>query len=135
MKNIIFISFLSCFVLLNPLQSKQLEQSKQSKQIKEKCPYADKMADIIYKIEGGSKTKYPYGIKSINVSNESEARKVCINTINHNYNKWIVAGGDRNNINSFIIFLANVYCPMSCDAIGNKNWKNNMRKMLLTSNK
>ena len=85
---------------------------------------ANVIANAIYKIEGGNHTKYPYGIKSINVKDSFAARTICINTILNNHKRWIAA----NKPIDFLDYLANAYCPKSCDAIGNKNWKTNIHK-------
>ncbi len=84
---------------------------------------ANKLANIIYKIEGGANTKYPYGIKSIKTSNP---RQVCINTIKNTYVRW----QNRGKTNEFLFFLADRYCPPSCDKQGNLNWKKNINKMV-----
>lgn len=86
---------------------------------------ANKIADKIYIIEGGAKTKWPYGIKSVKVKDKFEARRVCINTVKRSYVRWEKSGKKG----SFIKFLADRYCPPSCDKIGNKNWIDNMRKL------
>jgi hypothetical protein len=80
----------------------------------------NKIVDVIYKIEGGAKTKYPYGIMSVKTSNP---RRVCFNTVSNNYIRWQKAG----KTNEFLMFLSEKYCPPSVDPIGNKNWKNNIK--------
>lgn len=86
---------------------------------------ADKIADAIYVIEGGKKTKYPYGIKSISTKgNRAKARQICINTIRNTHKRWIAA----NKPNNFLDYLADRYCPASVDRVGNKRWKVNIRK-------
>lgn len=84
---------------------------------------AGQIADVIYKLEGGANTKYPYGIMSIKTSNP---RKVCINTIKNNYLRWQKAGSQGD----YLDFLADVYCPKSADATGNRNWHRNIHRML-----
>ena len=89
---------------------------------------ADKIADAIYVIEGGNKTKYPYGIKSINThGNAAKARRICINTIKNTHKRWIAA----NKPIDFLDYLANRYCPSGDDKIGNQRWKRNIRKFLI----
>lgn len=88
---------------------------------------ANKIADCIYKLEGGAKTKYPYGIKSINTfGNQEVARRICLNTIKNNYVRWV----KTSKTNDFLNFLADKYCPPSCDKQGNLNWKKNINKMI-----
>lgn len=88
---------------------------------------AEKIADAIYIIEGGKKTKYPYGIKSINTKgNAAKARRICINTIHNTHKRWLAA----NKPIAFVDYLANRYCPPSVDKVGNRRWKANIRKFV-----
>lgn len=66
----------------------------------------NKIVNAIYRAEGGNKTKYPYGIKSIKTKGRDDARKICINTVNHAYRDWISAGSKGD----FIDFLSKRYC-------------------------
>jgi len=88
------------------------------------CPYADKMADAIYKAEGGANTKHPYGVKSVSTT---DARKTTLVSINNNWKRWQQAGSKGD----FVDFMANRWCPVVSDPVGNKNWKVNVKKMLL----
>ncbi|UOF78066.1 hypothetical protein [Caudoviricetes sp.] len=85
------------------------------------CP--NRLADAIYLAEGGDKTRYPYGVMSVKVKDKKEARKVCINSIQRNYQRWEKAGYPG----TFIDFMADRWCPPSVDPIGNRNWKKNVR--------
>jgi hypothetical protein len=80
------------------------------------------IADAVYRVEGGVHTKHPYGI----MCQISNPRHTCCVTINHAFKDWRRLG-DTNN---FIDFLANRYCPMQCDPVGNRNWKHNMHSIL-----
>ena len=87
---------------------------------------ANKIADAIYHIEGGSHTKYPYGIVSIKTNNP---RQACINTIEHTYIRWQASG----KTNNFYEFLARRYAPVgvSNDPHGlNRNWLKNLTNSL-----
>lgn len=85
----------------------------------------EKIANKIYRIEGGRKTKYPYGIKSINTRGDAAlARKICINTIKNNQIRWLREKSNKH----FLDYLADKYCPPTADPIGNKNWKKNIRQ-------
>ena len=86
----------------------------------------ERIADAIYRIEGGAKAKAPYGILSLEVKSPALARQICINTIRNNRTRWRAAGrpGD------YLDFLADKYCPASCDAVGNRNWKKNIKLLL-----
>lgn len=44
-------------------------------------------------------------------------------TVRKNRLRWQKAGKPSD----FIIFLADRYCPKECDAVGNKNWKKNVK--------
>jgi len=83
-------------------------------------------ANAIYLTEGGKRASSPYGILSVHVSGEAEARKVCERTIAHTYARW--AAGARTKC--FLDFLADSYCPPSADPKGNANWKRNMRSII-----
>lgn len=84
---------------------------------------SETIANAIYKIEGGDKTKFPYGIKSIKTSNP---RQVCINTIKNNYVRWQRAGSRGDYLN----FLAGIYCPKSADPKGYLNWCHNIHSLI-----
>ena len=68
------------------------------------------IADAIYVAEGGKKTRFPYGISAkksgIQTKDETDARKICINTIGHAYNDWKAKGSK----DDFIDFLSLRYC-------------------------
>jgi hypothetical protein len=85
-----------------------------------------KLVDAIYLAEGGSRTKYPYGIKSVHTSNP---RQVCFRTVNHAWRDWhsLPPGQASTQVDRpFILFLADRYCPASVDKQGNVNWKKNV---------
>jgi len=88
--------------------------------------YCDKIADAIYKAEGGAKTRHPYGVLSVKVRDAAEARRVCKNTISRVYRVW----SDGKKAETFVNTLADVYCPPSADPVGNKNWKKNVNYYL-----
>lgn len=82
---------------------------------------ANKLADAIFKAEGGYTTKHPYGI--LVVYKHTSPRQACINTINHALKDW-------NGQGDFIEFLGSRYCPIGAknDPTGlNKNWVKNVR--------
>ena len=86
---------------------------------------ANRIADAIYQVEGGPKARAPYGILSVNVSSTADARRVCLNTIRNNHDRWIRAGRPG----EYLDFLADRYCPRSADPVGNRNWKRNIRRI------
>ncbi len=85
----------------------------------------NKIADAIYYAEGGSKTKYPYGISmkksNIQTKGADDARKICINTINHAYKDWVNAGHK----DDFIDFLSKRYDPEN-----HKVWAKNVKAIM-----
>jgi len=88
--------------------------------------YENQLADAIYLAEGGDKTRHPYGILG---DFEQPAREICINTIRHRYNDWVIGGcqGD------FVVYLANFYCPVGADNDPsglNSNWIKNVTSLL-----
>ncbi len=82
-----------------------------------------RIADAIYRAEGGTHTRWPYGIKNVTTA---DPRRVCLNTIRHNWRRWHQAGCPG----GFIDFLADHYCPPSVDPVGNANWKRNVKFFL-----
>lgn len=115
MKKILFLSLFLCF-------SAFLSYSGQIS-----TNLANKIVDSIYKLEGGPKTKYPFGIKSINTSgNYDKARQICLNTVNNHWKRWESWG----KTNCFLDSLADRYCPTQDDKTGNKNWKKNIHLMV-----
>ena len=89
--------------------------------------YLNKIVNSIYLIEGGSKTKYPFGIKSINTKgNKEKARRICLNTVRNTYKRY----QNTNKNECFLNYLANRYCPPESDKIGNYNWKKNIHKFV-----
>lgn len=85
-----------------------------------------KVVDAIYIVEGGSSTRFPFGIKSVKCEGYDECRHVAYRTVRNNHKRWEDAGKEG----EYLDFLANRYCPIADDPIGNKNWKNNMRRIL-----
>ena len=85
----------------------------------------NRLADAIYKAEGGAKTKHPYGILA--KYKHTTPRQACLNTIRHTQKDW-------NGKGDFVDFLGDRYCPVGAknDPTGlNKNWKTNVRYFLL----
>lgn len=82
------------------------------------------IVNSIYKIEGGVKTAYPYGIKSIKTSNP---RQVCWNTVVNNVKRY----QNQTKYTNYFEFLGSRYCPVENDKTGlNKNWARNLQSVL-----
>ena len=99
-----------------------------------------KIADAVFRAEGGYETKYPYGIIRAHSANP---RLVCINTINHAWkdfegeqrfggsaNKPADVSKERGVSLPFIQFLGLRYCPPSVDSVGYRNWTNNVWRII-----
>lgn len=72
------------------------------------CAHAldeERLADAIKRAEGDEM----YGIRSCIVSSEPEARRVCLNTIRHQTQRWEAAGRPE----PLIKFIGESYCPMN----------------------
>jgi hypothetical protein len=63
----------------------------------------EKLANAIYKAEGGEKTKHPYGILA--KYKKTTPRQACINTIKSNLKRW-------NGKGDFILYLSRTYAPI-----------------------
>jgi len=88
----------------------------------------EKLATAIYYAEGGAKTHFPYGIKSIpTYGNKEYARKICINTIRNNIKRF----AKQNKYTDFLEFLGSRYCPITIKSeyYLNKNWVSNVRRL------
>lgn len=91
----------------------------------EHSPDWDILLSSIWQSEGGNKTRYPYGIKSVKAKDENEARQIALNTVKNNYARWNAAGQPGN----YIDFLASRYVPVKSDPRGNINWRMNVPKI------
>lgn len=83
--------------------------------------YFNRVADAIYVAEGGIRTKFPYGIKSVRTNNP---RRVCLVSVRNNWQRWQDAGcpGD------FIDFMGQRYCPPQAHPL-NRHWAKNVRRI------
>lgn len=95
-----------------------------------RCPVShQRLADAI-RIAEGVKSRHPYGVLSVKVKGEAEARRVCLRSIRNSEKRWRKEGcpGD------FVAYFAKRWAPTSgCsnDPNGlNKNWLKNVRKIL-----
>lgn len=102
---------------------KQYEKTQNFANIDE---FIDKMAAAIYRAEGGAKAKSPYGVLSVNVKNKADAERVTKISIRNNLKRW----NSSNKSKDFIDFMADRWCPIAADPVGNKNWKKNVKAMM-----
>ena len=90
------------------------------------CPYAETLADAVFKAEGGKKARKPYGVLSIPVHSDAHARRITLNSIRNNWKRWERAGRPHD----FVSYMAKRWVPTSTDPIGHRNWVKNVRAYL-----
>lgn len=90
----------------------------------------DAIVSAIYRTEGSSKTKHPYGVLGHGHLTNQQARLMCEATVAHAWRDSLSQKVDK----KFINFLADRYCPRSVDPLGNTRWKRNMICMVLNKN-
>ena len=92
--------------------------------------YTDsQIADAIYLAEGGKKAKIPYGILSVKVKDEAEARQVCLNTIRNQRKRHAAHDCGKD----YLVCLRDRYAPLQAknDPMGlNSNWLKNVKFFL-----
>lgn len=86
--------------------------------------YCEKIVSKIYIVEG-TKSKHPYGILGYGKLTESQARKICLNTVVNSYTRFKAQSKEKN----FFRFLGSTYCPPSAHPL-NKNWVPNLTKLM-----
>ena len=88
-----------------------------------------RLADAIFKAEGGYRATWLYGIRSVKYKDEAEARQICINTIRNNIKRYNDYGYKTHS--TYMEFLASRYCPVGCDNDRgtNKYWLKNVMRL------
>lgn len=89
----------------------------------------NQIVQSIFYAEGGYKTKYLFGIKSVKCNSYQECRRVCENTVINNIPRWHRSGASQ----SFLEFLSSRYAPIGApdDPTNlNQNWLKNVRYFL-----
>ena len=89
----------------------------------ESRPDWNRLANAIYKAEGGSRTAHPYGILAH--YRHTTPRQACINTCKTKYRQW----ASNSKAQSYLEYLASKYAPIgvSNDIKGlNRNWLKNV---------
>jgi len=88
------------------------------------------LADAIWHAEGGNKTNYPYGIRSMNCDTVAECRRVCLNTIKNNVGRYET---DAKGAKNYLEFLARRYSPIGArndpESL-NRHWLSNVKWFL-----
>ena len=86
----------------------------------------EKLATAIFYSEGGDRTNYPYGIKSVSCATKMECKAVCIKTIRH---RWSLFKKHENNgIKNFIITLSRSY-DSGDSRVGQAIWIKNVTRI------
>jgi len=83
----------------------------------------DALLYAIWNADGGNKTKYPFGIRSINCEGYDDCKRICRNTIRNNISRFSNRGKDDKR--SYLQFLRDRYAPLS-DSPLNRNWLPNI---------
>jgi hypothetical protein len=84
----------------------------------------ERLADAIYKAEGGARAKYPYGI--LTKYKTTTPRQACINTIRNQMKRHAAHDCGKD----YLTCLRDRYCPLNAknDPKGlNKNWLKNVK--------
>ena len=89
------------------------------------------IVNAIYRIEGGAKAQYAYGIRSVRYSDISEARRICFNTVRNNRKRF----AKQTKYADFLAFLQSRYCPTAgrlskAEQKLNGHWLKNLRNQL-----
>jgi hypothetical protein len=89
--------------------------------------YESKLLHAVYLAEGGSKTRFAYGVMLHNRPwDEPEARLIAQNTIEHRWRLYEASGAKG----SFVDYLAKTWCPASVDPVGHRNWIHNVTALM-----
>jgi len=122
MRNLLYLKVLIVIVLLFSTQICKLCFAY------EQMPNWEKLANAIYKAEGGAKTAHPYGI--LTRYKHTTPRQACINTLKSKYREWASNAKIRAHHKEYLTYLASRYAPIgaSNDPTGlNNNWLKNVR--------
>lgn len=86
----------------------------------------DRLAEAIYKAEGGARAKKPYGILSVPCEGKEHCGRICRNTIRNNLKRWAKSGSKM----PYIEFLGARYAPIGADNDNgsNRHWVRNVSK-------
>ena len=93
------------------------------------CAFASSDSEIcaaIYQAEGGSKTKYPYGIRSVNCETKEECKAICERTVRRSRARL---AKNRRDDTHLIDELQKRYCPIGADNDPNglnHHWEKNV---------
>ena len=98
-------------------------------------PYSDQeIVAAIWQVEGGSNTKFPYGIRSLHCEKKEECREICLRTVRNNRIRYKNYGYKKYPL--YLSFLASRYCPINSrngtqtENKLNKYWLSNIKYFL-----
>ena len=75
-------------------------------------PDFEALADSVFLAEGGDKTRFPYGVKSIDTGGDKAyARRITLNSLRHSWKRYLKAG----NPGEFIPFFTARWCPVGAE--------------------
>ena len=94
-------------------------------EIKEKIDVS-KMCEAIYRSEGGDRTNYPYGIKSVSCKTKDECRLKCLESVRNQFKLFTRHGGKG--IKNFIREFARRY-DSGDSRIGQAIWIKNVTRI------
>ena len=86
--SLIVLLLLSPKLLSNPHLADHHHSNSQGEVLNE-----NKLCEAIYRSEGGNRTNYPYGIKSVSCATKMECKAVCIKTMRHYKKDFARHGG------------------------------------------
>ncbi len=98
----------------------------------------EQLVMAIYHAEGGSATKYPFGIRSVYCATYANCKRCCEKTVRHNRRRFAQSGYKR--YKSYLECLASVYCPCEGGALTpaerrlNRYWIRNVNYFLTKEN-
>jgi hypothetical protein len=116
--SLIVLLLLSPKLLSNPHLADHHHSNSQGEVLNE-----NKLCEAIYRSEGGDRTNYPYGIKSVSCKTKDECRAVCIKTLRH-YQKDFARHGGKG-VRSFIFFSSKRFVGYN-DREGQEIWIKNV---------
>lgn len=98
----------------------------------------ERLANAIYKAEGGTKASRPYGILTsyCTKKNLAQCRKGCLQTIAKRYRMWLETKPATRDSKTFISYLSRSYAPLNAKndpSNLNRHWISNVRWFYATS--
>ena len=91
----------------------------------------ERLVKAIWVAEGGHKTNYPYGIKSVKCAKGENGgcKAVAVRTVKNNVKRWKKAVKVDGYKGDYLQFLWERFCPPTAHAL-NKHWRKNVERGL-----